>query len=186
MATENSVCDVRELKRAVDDGAFVVDVREYAEYAAGRVPGSTLIPLGQVAERASELDRRRPVYLVCRTGRRSAEAQRVLGALGFERVVNVTGGMTAWSEAGLPVERDARAPWALERQVRFVAGLLVLADVLLGAFAAAPFYLLAAFIGAGLAFSAVTDSCAMGEVLARMPWNRSLNVGTCPIGAEAE
>jgi rhodanese-related sulfurtransferase len=177
---ENGVCGVSELRAAVERGARVVDVREYAEYAGGRVPGAKLIPLGQIAERSAELDRYAPVYLVCRTGRRSAEAQRLLGVLGFERVVNVAGGFTAWQEAGLPVERDARAPWSLERQVRLVAGALVLAGVLLGAFVAQPFLLLAAFVGAGLAFAAVTDSCAMGVVLARMPWNRAANARAYP------
>jgi rhodanese-related sulfurtransferase len=153
---------------------LVVDVREYPEYAGGRVPGAKLVPLGHLAARSAELDRGKPVYVICRTGRRSAEAQRVLGALGFENVVDVAGGMTAWRKAGFPVERDARAPWALDRQVRLAAGALVLAGVLLGAFVAAPFVWLAAFVGAGLAFSAVTDTCAMGEVLARMPWNRPL------------
>jgi rhodanese-related sulfurtransferase len=179
VASIQSFCEAPELRAAIERGAVVVDVREYPEYAGGRVPGAKLIPLGQISERSTELDRQRPVYLVCRTGRRSAEAQRALCALGFENVVNVAGGMTAWQAAGYPVERDDRAPWALERQVRFVAGALVLAGVLLGAFVAQPFLLLSAFVGAGLAFSAVTDSCAMGEVLARMPWNRALEARAC-------
>lgn len=182
MTTTAGVCDVGELRAAVERGALVVDVREYPEYAAGRVPGSKLMPLGQVEQRATELERGRPVYLICRTGRRSAEAQQMLCALGFAETVNVAGGITAWQAANLPVERDERAPWSLERQVRFVAGSLVLAGALLGLFVAQPFLWLSAFVGAGLVFAAVTDSCMMGELLARMPWNRAYDESShaCP------
>jgi rhodanese-related sulfurtransferase len=163
--------DVGGLRKALDGDAVLVDVREYAEFAGGRVAGARLVPLGDLDARARELDRDRPIYLICRTGRRSGEAQRRLRALGFDEVVNVCGGMMAWQDAGYPVERDAHAPWALERQVRFVAGLIVVTGVLLSVFVAQPFVWLAGFVGAGLVFAAVTDSCMMGMLLAKMPWN---------------
>ena len=71
----------------------------------------------------------------------------------------------------LPFERDENAPWALERQVRFAAGLLVLTGVLSSVFVHPYFVWLSAFVGAGLVFAAVTDTCAMGLLLAKMPWN---------------
>jgi rhodanese-related sulfurtransferase len=176
--------DVKGLREALEGDATLIDVREYAEYAGGRVRGARLVPLGDLATRAREIDREKPVYLICRTGRRSSEAQRELCALGFAEVVNVKGGLMAWQEAGYPVERDAKAPWALERQVRLVAGLLVVAGALLSAFVAQPFVWLAGFVGLGLAYSAVTDSCAMGLLLAKLPWNANYNPGAeaCPAG----
>ena len=177
MATTKQACDrdvhqVWELLQASAD-CLLIDVREYPEYAAGRVPGARLIPLGEIARRHAEIERSKPVYVMCRTGRRSGEARERLLSFGFEEVINVTGGMVAWEAAGFPVERDERAPWSLERQVRFAAGLLVLTGVLLSVFVAQPLIWLAGFIGAGLVFAAVTDTCAMGMMLARMPWNRA-------------
>ena len=89
--------------------------------------------------------------------------------------VPLDGGMMAWEAAGLSVERDERAPWSIERQVRFAAGALVLLGVLLSVAVAPAFVWLAGFVGAGLAFAAVTDTCAMGLLLARLPWNRDAN-----------
>ncbi|HXG94271.1 MAG TPA: rhodanese-like domain-containing protein [Blastocatellia bacterium] len=166
---------VSELRAQILSGAScsIIDVREGAEYASGRIAGSRLIPLGEIERRASEIDRAQPVYVVCRSGRRSAEAQRRLIALGFRDVRNVAGGMIAWEAAPLPVERDERAPWSLERQVRVAAGSLVVLGVLLSALVAPEFIWLAGFVGAGLVFAGITDTCAMGIMLARMPWNRS-------------
>ncbi|MCO7220865.1 rhodanese-like domain-containing protein [Klenkia sp. PcliD-1-E] len=79
----------------------VLDVREPDEVATGAIAGSTPIPLGQLAARAGELDRTRPVVTVCQSGRRSQQAAEALAAAGFD-VANMTGGMNAWREAGLP------------------------------------------------------------------------------------
>jgi rhodanese-related sulfurtransferase len=163
--------DAKGLREELEGDITLVDVREYPEYAGGRVRGARLVPLGDLATWARGIDRNRPVYVICRTGRRSSEAQRELVALGFTAVVNVKGGLMAWQGAGYPVERDAKAPWALERQVRLVAGLMILTGVVLSALVAQPFVWLVGLVGLGLAYSAVTDSCAMGLLLARLPWN---------------
>ncbi|MFX8347161.1 rhodanese-like domain-containing protein, partial [Acinetobacter baumannii] len=86
------------------------DVREYPEYAAGRIPGARLIQLGELERRAGELDPARPVYVVCRSGRRGAKAQERLGELGVKEVHNVGGGVLAWEASGYQVERNARTP----------------------------------------------------------------------------
>ena len=81
--------------------------------------------------------------------------------------------MTAWAGANLPVIKGESKVWSLERQVRFTAGLLVLAGVVVG-FAVTPYlFLLSGFVGAGLVFAAVTDTCGMAMMLARMPWNKA-------------
>lgn len=181
-----SECTVLTLNEKLNTGnAQLIDVREYAEYAGGRIPGAKSFPLGELETRRLELDRTRPIYVICRTGRRSAEAQKKLKAFGFTDVVNVAGGFEAWKKENLPVERDQNAPWSLERQVRFAAGSLVLLAVLLGAFVHPYFFGLAGLIGAGLVFAAVTDTCAMGMLLAKMPWNKPAAAANCACGCMA-
>jgi rhodanese-related sulfurtransferase len=150
----------------------IVDVRSGGEFAGGRITGAKLLPLAELSTRQHELDRETPVVCVCQGGRRSACARDQLLQLGCTDVASLTGGMNAWARAGLPVEKDAGAPWALERQVRVTAGGLVLLGVGLGWFVHPLFFGLSAFVGAGLVFAGVTDWCGMGLLLARAPWNR--------------
>jgi len=92
-------------------------------------------------------------------------------AAGFNNVVNIEGGTLACVEAGLSVVRGKKSI-SLERQVRIAAGLLVLSGAVLGWLVHPAFIGLSAFVGAGLVFAGVTDTCGMGLMLARMPWNR--------------
>lgn len=89
------------------DDFLVVDVRGAHEYHGplGRLRGATLLPLPELEARAGELPRGRALLLVCRSGVRSGKACDALAARGFETVVNLTGGMIAWNEAGLPIEQ---------------------------------------------------------------------------------
>jgi len=82
--------------------AVLLDVREANELAEGRIAGSTHIPLGQLSDRAFELDRGRPVITVCRSGGRSSQAAQFLSDQGYD-VANLAGGMTAWTADGRPV-----------------------------------------------------------------------------------
>lgn len=167
-------CDAAELKNHLQDGARnLIDVREYAEFAGGRVKGAKLVPLGDIEKRSAEIDPDKPVYLMCRSGKRASEAQRKLLALGFSDVRNVRGGFEAWKAAGFDFEKDAKAVWSLERQVRFAVGSLVVFGVILSLLIHPVFIALSAFVGAGLVFAAVTDTCGMALVLARMPWNKA-------------
>jgi rhodanese-related sulfurtransferase len=86
-----------------DAGAVVLDVREPSEWAEGHVPGATLIPLGELARRASELPHDGTIVVICLSGNRSAQGRDILLAAGYE-ATSVDGGMTAWRAAGLPVE----------------------------------------------------------------------------------
>jgi rhodanese-related sulfurtransferase len=166
-------CSVQALHEKVQSGEVtLIDVREWPEFAGGRVPGARLIPLGQIADRVSEIDRSSEVYVICRTGRRSGEAATRLGSMGFNNVVNVAGGFEAWKKENLPFERDEKAPWSIERQVRFTAGLLVLIGVILSLTVHPYFITLSGLIGFGLAFTATIDWCGMGLLIAKMPWNR--------------
>ncbi|MCW5961215.1 MAG: rhodanese-like domain-containing protein [Pyrinomonadaceae bacterium] len=167
-----SECTVLTLNEKLEnDDINLLDVREPAEFAGGRIPGAKLLPLGELEKRQSEIDHSKPIYVMCRSGNRSAQAQQKLKKLGFTNVINVSGGFEAWKKHDLPFDRDENAPWAIERQVRFVAGLLVLTGFALS-FLNPYFILISAFVGAGLAFSAVTDTCTMGMILLKMPWNK--------------
>lgn len=149
----------------------LVDVREAVEFAGLRIGQARLLPLGELERRAGELKRDQPIVCVCRSGQRSGQAARTLMALGFSQVSQLDGGLLAWEQAGLPLERDPRAPWALERQVRFAAGLLILTG-LAWSLVWPPAVALAWFVGAGLVFAAVTDWCGMALLLAKLPWNQ--------------
>jgi phage shock protein E len=84
----------------------VIDVREPDEFAEGRIPGATLIPLGQLANRTDEVPTDVSVVVVCRSGNRSAQAVQILQKAGFTNIHNMTGGMIAWSQAGYLVEAE--------------------------------------------------------------------------------
>ncbi len=173
-----SECTVFTLdEKLKTENVQLVDVREYAEFAGGRIEKAKLLPLDEIEKRNAELDYAKPIYVMCRTGNRSSRAQKKLRDLGFENVVNVAGGFEAWKKAGLPFERDEKVPWALERQVRFTAGTIVLAGFLLNIFVHPYFIGLSVFVGAGLVFAAITDTCALGMMLLKMPWNRTTQVG---------
>lgn len=96
-----SVTDAAALR---DDGAFVLDVREPDEWAAGHIPGASLIPLGQLAGRLGEIDRDQPIVVVCRSGNRSASGRDILLDAGFPAVTSLEGGMTDWIQAGMATE----------------------------------------------------------------------------------
>lgn len=101
--------DIERLERARSDGATVVDVREPGEYVAGHVPGSTLVPMGQLASRLDDLDKARPVYVVCASGNRSAAMTDLLRASGYD-AYSVAGGTAAWARSGRPVETGTPPP----------------------------------------------------------------------------
>jgi rhodanese-related sulfurtransferase len=146
----------------------LIDVREFPEYAEAHVAGSRLLPLGALRSGAGA-DLAGEVLLLCRSGRRAKEAAECLTGRGVTPVV-VEGGIEAWKQAGYPV-RQEKGPMSLERQVRIAAGALVLSGILLDLVIPGARYL-SAFVGAGLIFAGVTDTCAMGLLVAKLPWNR--------------
>ncbi|WP_298886074.1 rhodanese-like domain-containing protein [uncultured Serinicoccus sp.] len=157
---------------AGDAAPRVLDVRTPGEYAAGHVPGSYNIPLATLTEHArsvaDHLDQE--VVLVCRSGTRASAAAQVLAGTGGTGMHVLTGGIQSWSGTGGEV-RETAGPWELERQVRLVAGGVVLTSVLASTVAPGAKWV-AAGIGGGLTFAALSNTCAMGQALMRMPWNR--------------
>ena len=150
----------------------LLDVRTPAEFATAHIPGSYNVPLDLLREHGQELrdHLEEDVVLICRSGARSSQAETLLSAVGLPNVHVLTGGVTAWESAGAPLTRGA-ATWELERQVRLVAGGIVLVGVLASTIAPRAKWISAA-IGAGLSGAAVTNSCAMGMLLSKLPSNR--------------
>jgi rhodanese-related sulfurtransferase len=152
----------------------LIDVRTPAEFQELHVAFARNVPLDRLDPQAIQRETRRadaPLYVVCRSGNRSQQACEKLRAAGLTNVINVEGGTLACEAAGLPVVRGKKAV-ALERQVRIAAGALVLIGSALGFFVHPYFIGLAAFVGAGLVFAGITDTCGMAMLLARMPWNQ--------------
>jgi rhodanese-related sulfurtransferase len=167
------------------DAVDLIDVRTPVEYQEIHAKPARLVPLDGLDPGAVMRSRNgagdRPLYMICRSGSRGRQACERFHAAGFTNVINVEGGTLAWERAGLPVVRGKKAI-SLERQVRIAAGSLVLFGTLLGAFVHPAFLGLSAFVGAGLVFAGVTDTCGMGMLLARMPWNRvGSDVAACPL-----
>jgi len=152
----------------------VLDVRTPVEFAEVHVPQARNFPLADLNPASLSLSKTKPVYLLCRSGQRASKAADKLSQAGFTNPVVVAGGTLAWIDAQLPVTRGASNVISLERQVRIVAGLLVLSGIALGWFVHRGFFGLSAFVGAGLVFAGITDFCGMGLLLARMPWNRKV------------
>ncbi|WP_406697856.1 rhodanese-like domain-containing protein [Singulisphaera sp. Ch08] len=168
--------ELEELRR---QGSLVdlIDVRTPAEYREVHAEPARLVPLEALDPKAimeaRDLTGRTnaPLYTICRSGSRGRSAAEKFHAAGFPNVINVEGGTLAWERAGLPVIRGQKTV-SLERQVRIAAGSLVVLGTALGAFVHPLFLGLAAFVGAGLVFAGITDTCGMAMILARMPWNQ--------------
>ncbi|MFC3050781.1 rhodanese-like domain-containing protein [Kordiimonas pumila] len=161
-----------------DPNCCMIDVRTAAEHAACHVAGVELLPLQNFdAESvASSLKARapnKPVYVLCKGGGRAKQAAEQLAAKVSSDIYVVEGGTDACSTiAGVPVNRGASNHMSLERQVRIAAGSFVVLGILLSILVNPAFVWFSAFVGAGLVFAGLTDTCAMGMLIARMPWNK--------------
>lgn len=174
MSTLDTRIDAATLEQmlAEDPRARVLDVRTPAEFESAHIPGSYNVPLDMLAGQVERLERelRTPVTLVCRTGARATQACDTLAAAGVSKLHILDGGIQAWDDGRRPVRRG-RQRWDLERQVRLVAGSLVLLGVV-GSVWLPGLKWLAGFVGAGLAFAALSNTCTMGMLLSKLPYNR--------------
>jgi rhodanese-related sulfurtransferase len=180
--TPRELADLARGKKKLE----LIDVRTPAEFReihvefARNVPLDRLDPTAVIGARNGSAGE--PLYIVCRSGSRGREACEKFIKSGYMNIVNVEGGTLACEQAGLPVVRGKKAI-SLERQVRIAAGSLVLLGVLLGWFVDPLFIGLSAFVGAGLIFAGVTDTCGMAILLGKMPWNqcgKSTGAGCAP------
>ena len=164
------LAELRASRKSVE----LIDVRTPVEFQEVHIDFARNVPLDQLDPQALRSQRAGsasdPLYVICRSGGRGKQACEWLAAAGLD-VVNVEGGTQAWDASGLPVVRGKQAV-SLERQVRIAAGSLVLTGAVLALTIHPYFALLSGFVGAGLMFAGITDTCGMGMLLARMPWNR--------------
>ena len=163
---------LREL-RAEDPDARILDVRSGGEFETVHIPGSYNVPLDTMREHVRDLASvEHPVVLVCQTGGRAAQAHENLTEAGKETLHILDGGIAAWEASGGDVVRGDISRWAMDRQVRLVAGSLVLAGVV-ASLAVPGAKWIAGGVGAGLTYSAVSNTCAMAAVLGKLPYNRT-------------
>ncbi|WP_330473736.1 rhodanese-like domain-containing protein [Terrabacter sp. C0L_2] len=156
------------------DAPTLIDVRTPGEFAGSHIPGSYNVPLDLLKEHRKELSRELQDHfvLVCRSGARAEQAKESLASVGaaLPTLHVLDGGLAAWERDDRQVVR-AQPRWELERQVRLVAGSIVLAAVLLSVLVPGAKWVAAA-IGAGLTLAAISNSCLMGMMLAKLPYNR--------------
>jgi rhodanese-related sulfurtransferase len=152
----------------------VIDVRSAAEFESMHIRGSYNVPLPLLSEHSDELAARlgSRVVLVCQSGARADQARQRLAKSGIDTAYVLTGGVPGFAAAGGDVIKG-KARWDLERQVRLAAGSLVVLGLAGGKFVSPRIRTLAGVIGAGLTFSAATNTCAMGQAISAMPWNRA-------------
>ncbi len=161
-------------------GVHAVDVRTPAEHGSLHVAGTVCCPLNDLQTKTLLADIKArgfadndTLYLLCQSGRRSQMAAEKIARESNINVVVVEGGTEACVAAGLPVRSTGRAMMSLERQVRIAAGFLVLVGVLSGFSLHPAGFALSGFVGAGLMFAGITNTCMMGMLIAKMPWNRA-------------
>ncbi|MGC4837713.1 rhodanese-like domain-containing protein [Micromonospora vinacea] len=167
--------DATGLRELIDSGHAprLLDVRTPAEFETSHIPGSYNVPLDLLKEHREELRRHldEDVVLICRSGARATQAEQTLAGVGLPKLKVLDGGILAWQAANAPI-RQGTPRWDLERQVRLVAGSIVLVSIL-GSVFVPQLKWVAGLIGAGLTVAAVTNTCAMGMVLGKLPYNRS-------------
>lgn len=154
----------------------LIDVRTPAEFEEVHAVDAISIPLDRLDPSRVAADhgiaKDEQLFMICKMGGRSQRACDQLRSAGFTNAINVEGGTDAWVASGLPVKRGERQVLAINRQVQILAGSLVLLGLLLSRLH--PLGLaISAFIGAGLVFSGVTNTCGMGTMLSKMPWNQT-------------
>lgn len=159
----------------------LIDVRTPMEFQEVHVEFARNVPLDRLdpAEVMNASNPDGPIYVVCKSGARGRQACEKFRKAGFDNVINVEGGTIACEQTSLPIVRG-RKVMSLERQVRIAAGFLVLVGVGLS-FLHPAFVGLSAFVGAGLMFAGITDTCGMGMMLAKMPWNQGGAGSSCKV-----
>lgn len=185
LSTSPTFVDPVELEALRRDATEIqiLDVRTPAEFESAHIPGAYNVPLDLLDEHTEEIRRHleRPVVIVCRAGTRATKAEQTLSAHGMDSLKVLDGGMAAWERlfAGPDHLRRGQQRWDLERQVRLVAGSAVLAGIVASIWVPKVRFASGA-IGLGLTVAAVTNTCAMGLALSKLPYNRGTS---CDIDA---
>lgn len=165
-----------EAKELIENGgcSLLVDVRSAAEFRASHVPGAQNIPLDELEDKIGEevKDKDTTLYLMCSCGNRSGKGCAEMEAMGYHNVISIEGGIIEMKRLGIKIVEEEHHVISLERQVRIAAGSLVLTGVICGLMLNPNYFAISAFVGAGLVFAGITNTCGLGLLLARMPWNK--------------
>lgn len=159
----------------------LLDVRTPAEYETVHIRGAYNVPLDTLGEHGPDIRAQVevPVVLICQSGQRARRAEEALRTSGMANLHVLDGGVNGWISGGKPVERGAQR-LSLERQVRIAAGTVAAIGGVLALLVNPMFALLPAFVGSGLVFAGLTDTCGMAMILSRLPYNRP---ATCDVSA---
>jgi rhodanese-related sulfurtransferase len=159
----------------------MIDVRSPIEYESVHIPGTYNIPIDMLSEHRDKLvdHVRGPVVFVCQSGARATEAfnkassdpdmQKLIDQ-GLTHIHILEGGINAWESIGGEVKRGAQR-WSIERQIRCIVGSVVFISIMVSIFIPWTKWI-AAIVGAGLTFAAVTQFCMMEKMLLLLPHNR--------------
>ena len=165
-----------EAKELIETGGckLLVDVRSPAEFKASHVPGAHNIPLDELEDEITNevSDKDTTLFLMCSCGNRSGKACEEMESMGYHNVISIEGGIIELKRLGMKIVEEQHHVISIERQVRIVAGSLVLLGLILGFWLHPGYFAIAAVMGYGLVFAGITDSCGLGLFIVKLPWNR--------------
>lgn len=174
-----------ELQRLIqeDPALQLLDVRSGAEFETAHIPGSVNVPLDALNRVGHEIAKTDiPFVLICQSGARASQAHTQLTTAGKDSLMILDGGIAAWDTADLDLTHGTQK-WAMDRQVRGLAGLLVLSGVI-ASMAVPTAVWVAGMVGAGLTYSAASNSCAMAAGLSKLPYNKTADCDVDSVVAE--
>ncbi|AUI67190.1 hypothetical protein C5N92_06380 [Glaesserella australis] len=173
-----STISVEKVANLLKDGAILIDIRQVDEYRREHIEQAHLVPLDQLKSSGlpEQFAQTQTLIFHCKSGMRTKNATPLFEqfAQTGKQIFILEGGIDGWKKAGLSTRLDKKQPLELMRQVQIAAGSLTLLGVILGSTVSSGFYLLSAFVGAGLIFAGVTGFCGMARLLAKMPWNKGM------------
>ena len=171
-----SLISANKVTEKLKNGAILIDIRQKDEYLRENITQAHSIPLDLLKTQGlpEHLVQAQTLIFHCKSGMRTKNATPLFEQFAQQgkNVFILEGGIEGWKKAGLPTNFNKKQPLELMRQVQIAAGSLVLLGTILGSTVSSGFYLLSAFVGAGLIFAGVTGFCGMAKLLAKMPWNK--------------
>ncbi|MBG0743631.1 MAG: rhodanese-like domain-containing protein [Cylindrospermopsis raciborskii KL1] len=170
---ELQALDASQVKELLENQrVHLIDVREQEEFMGEHIPGSQLLPLSKLDPEKISLLTGKKIVLYCHSGNRSKQAAHRLIEFGFRDFSELQGGISAWKKSGYVTNKNNNAPISIMRQVQIVAGTLVVTGTVLGVLVSPWFLILSGFIGTGLVFAGLTNTCTMAMLLKKLPYNQ--------------
>jgi len=173
---------LREINES--EGLVIIDIREHDEYRREHIPGAVNLPVNNFdyATANKLCSSAKTVVIHCLSGNRTRINESKFKQLPIDEVMILDGGINAWKRLGCVIVKNNKAPLPLMRQVQMIAGLLILAGVILGYIVSPGFLLISGFVGLGLFIAGATGYCGMANLLMLLPYNKAngCNNGCAP------